>query len=411
MWKPLTPFWCHSRRGSRVAFCTLWRCRHNFRTMKLLVDKHEKNLRLCLHSLPQQAQSEDSSRLALMYFCLHGLDLLGRLTLAEAEGVAHANYIYGHLLDRSDIHAFRPSQTFQLRSGARYDLPHLLATFFALCNLLVLGSDYSKRLDRHKVMRFVQRLQVKDGPDKGSFQPVLDKKDVPFGDTDLRYCYIAVSIRHLLKYHELPEAERTYDIDTTSLVAFIHSRFNYNGGLSSLVHTEPHLGLTFCGLATLNLLGKDVPDVEQTKYWLVHRQVDYPEGLYSIGEDGFDGYEYYDPVDIGGFNGRENKFSDTCYAWWITGLLHLIGGESLFNAEAAADYLLNRTQHQLLGGFGKSVGAWPDPFHTYLALASLALWKDKVVFEGSEALGSVNVPFVISGRAEQFWRELTFESA
>lgn len=67
------------------------------------------------------------------------------------------------------------------------------------------------------------------------------------------------------------------------------------GGLSAEPGTEAHGGYTFCGLAALCLLGEahhlNIPRLEA---WLVQRQ---------------GGIE-------GGFNGRTNKLTDSCYSYW-----------------------------------------------------------------------------------------------
>lgn len=381
----------------------------------LLAEKHEKYFRLCLQSFPAKAQLEDSNKLALIYFCLHGLGLLDKLDFSAEERDQYANFLYEHVISTADtsIQAFRPSQTFALAApGNGYDLPNLSATLFGLCNLLALQNDYLRRLDRHKIMAFVSRCQVKEeGPLLGAFRPVLDVSGAPFGEIDLRHCYIAASIRKLVKYDELSSAERTSDIDVEALIGFIRAKIAVTGGLSSSDYTEPHSGLTFCGLAALQLLGVDFSDAENapwvnvTKEWLVHRQVDYPTSVYT------DDYQYYDPEDIGGFNGRENKFADTCYCWWVSGSLALLDpgkGLLLANLEAASGYLLDHTQHAMVGGFSKDGEAFPDPFHSFLGLASLALWLQ---FTGNEmGLDEVDPALVITGKLRRFLDEMVFEA-
>lgn len=380
----------------------------------LLAEKHEKYFRLCLQSFPAKAQLEDSNKLALIYFCLHGLGLLGKLAFNAEERDQYANFLYEHVIQSGDssIQAFRPSQTFALAAPSNaYDLPNLSATLFGLCNLLALQNDYLKRLDRHRIMAFVARCQVKEkGPLMGAFRPVLDNNGAPFGEIDLRHCYIAASIRKLLKYDELPVSERECDIDVDGLIAFVKAKVSITGGLSSSNYTEPHSGLTFCGLAALLLLGEDFQSAENagwvsvTKDWLVHRQVDYPKAVYT--ED----YEYYDPEDVGGFNGRESKFADTCYCWWVTASLALLdpqNGLLVANLEAASGYLLDHTQHAMVGGFSKDGEAFPDPFHSFLGLASLALWLQ---FAGNDmGLEEVDPALVITRRLRAFLAEMAWE--
>lgn len=375
----------------------------------LFVEKHEKYFRLCMQSLPSKAQSEDSNRLALIYFCLHGLGILGKFDLSKDQKSEYSKHIYAHRIEdpAGEIESFRPSQTFELPVGndPNYDLPNLSATLFALLNLLALESDYSKVLDRHKIMNFVSRCQVKEGVNKGAFKPVLDNHGNAFGEVDLRHCYIAAGIRKLCKYDELPLDERLNDLNEQDLVEFILGRVNFNGGLSTHRYTESHSGLTFCGVATLKLLDYDFSQnaswVEDTKNWLVHRQVDFSSPIYK-GQS----YEYWEPNDIGSFNGRENKFGDTCYSWWCTATLKLLDpdGLLLIKMEKAVEHLLCQTQNTMLGGFGKDGESFPDPFHSFLALSSLALWKSFQCYNyaGEESLQEVDESLVITKQLRKF---------
>lgn len=381
--------------------------------MSFLAEKHAHYFRLCLKLMPAKAQSEDSNKLALIYFVVHGLDLLGRLEKEIDRDAAVADIYDFLILDyNGEISGFRSSMTFELdKKKNEYDLPNLLATFFALATLLAFEEDYSKRLDREKIMAFVSRCQIKEGENAGSFTPVLDLKGDPWGESDLRLCYIAAGIRKMLGYDKV--GEKTNDIDVTALEKFILNKVNVNGGLSSSSHTESHSGLTFCGIAALKLLNNDLSTpqhadwVELTKSWLVHRQVDYPHELYSGTS-----YEYYQTSDIGGFNGRENKFADTCYLWWVVGLLNLLSedGVQLINAPGLLEYLLERTQHKLIGGFAKDTEAFPDPFHSFLAVCSVSLLKHslELSIEGTDLLQPVDGELVISQRLRKFldhmWR-------
>lgn len=362
---------------------------------------------MCLNSLPQKAQSEDSNKLALVYFCLYGLALMGKLDVAEHQ--SYVDHIYEHLISLQDdsIQAFRSSQTFALDPSKNdYDFPNLSSTFFGLAILLVLKEDFSKRIDRHKVMKFVIRCQIRSGPDRGSFRPVLDNNGEPFGESDLRLCYIAASIRTILGYDKLEQTECEQDINGLDLRAFIIDKVSITGGLASSAYSEPHSGLTFCGIAALSLIDPQFrisndPWISRTINWLAHRQVDYPSVLYDMN------YEYQVLTDIGGFNGRPNKFSDTCYSWWVTALMKILRGSELllFDNIRAAEYLLSTTQHKLMGGFGKDSQEFPDPFHSFLGLASLALiaqCDQSVSFDGSEMLLPVDEQLVITKDLRKF---------
>lgn len=386
----------------------------------LLIPKHEKYFKLCLTSLPSRAQSEDANRLAIACFCIQGLDLLGRLRLTSEEHQDYTDFIYSHKVvdPRGEIESFRGSQTFSISPAQtveeHYDLPNLAATYFGLAALLTLNSDYLQYVDRHKIMRFVQRLQIASHGDDaiGGFCPVLGLHGSAFGEVDIRHCYTALCIRQLVGYDRLPESQRHFDINVGLAQRYILARVNHNGGLSLDPFTESHAGLTFCGIAALKLTEYDFSHalwVEQTVRWLVMRQVDFPSLIAGPQSE----YAYWNKEDIGGFNGRENKFADTCYAWWCTAALRAIGPQflELIDVTAAQHYLLQGTQGSLTGGFSKDTASMPDPMHSFLGLAALLLWRDIPAvesFDGAQDLVAVDETLVVArhlrARLEKMWQ-------
>lgn len=72
-----------------------------------------------------------------------------------------------------------------------------------------------------------------------------------------------------------------------------------------------------------------------------------------------------------GFNGRCNKAADTCYFWWVSGCLSILGEDNLLARAQSRLFLLEKTQH-MIGGFSKHPGGPPDIYHAYFGLAALA---------------------------------------
>jgi len=93
------------------------------------------------------------------------------------------------------------------------DPPNLPATCFALMSLSFVG-----KLDgvhRVKCLRWLKKLQRTDG----SFGELITKEGVVEGGRDMRHCYVAMSVRWMLRgYEDDPEVE---DIDVENLVAHI----------------------------------------------------------------------------------------------------------------------------------------------------------------------------------------------
>lgn len=330
-------------------------------------------------ALPSSVQLEDSNQLALIYFCLHGLALIKKLELSEVE----KDYYINCILRYSIGNGFRQTIYYRKIPGD-YDLPAISATFFALASLKLLGYDLGK-LDTTSIMKFLIDCQsttgesyLNSGKTTSSTRLNYPKIDgtrttenntinqqpsfdaVPhlnsplggfgeFSDDDLRITYMALGVRRLLSINS---DNTNPDINTELARSYIFARLNYQGGFSSDINTESHLGYTFCALASLKMLNTDLSNFDKTISWLVHRQ----------GESG-------------AYNGRENKLGDTCYSWWCTGSLSILGSLEFTNLDKAREFLLETAQSKLTGGFSKDGEANPDPFHSFLALASLALWN------------------------------------
>lgn len=108
-----------------------------------------------------------------------------------------------------------------------------------------------------------------------------------------------------------------------------------------------------------------------------------------------------------GMNGRTNKVADTCYAWWAGASLHLLGQPTLYDHKAVRHYLLEKTQHSVLGGFGKFPGDLPDLYHSCLGLAALSL-------AGSEDIKEIDPGMCVSKEARArlniLWQAWAVES-
>lgn len=207
------------------------------------------------------------------------------------------------------------------------------------------------------------------------------------------------------------------------------------------MYHEPHAGYTFCALGCLKFVHRiedgssgnengplGPKDLQSMLRWLVSRQTDLDDpGLdlpsdseaHEDSDSAVDAENFrpiplhqspdkstlnmsfcLDPLDAG-MNGRTNKVADTCYAWWVCGSLHILGHPNLYNQEAVQRYLLQKTQHPALGGFGKTPGALPDLYHSYMGLAALGLTG----FEGLKAVdGTMCISEEASARLPSLWK-------
>ncbi|KAI8950512.1 terpenoid cyclases/Protein prenyltransferase [Xylaria longipes] len=372
--------------------------------------RHIRYWQRCFRSmLPHHYTSNDSIRLALGFFILSALDLLtpsSPTPLITAEDrtrlrdwILRLQHPHGgfcgsphHVLPRAFTTRFDPNtKSHVARDPAN---ANIAATGFALLSLGILaegdGSDAFSRVDRVRTLAWLKRLQREDG----SFGEVLTDDGRVAGGRDMRYCYIAAIIRWALGG---AEGDRSLDFDVDALVGHIRRAQTFDGGMSESSLHESHSGYAYCAVAALALLDSanpdpsapphryihaGIPSIPSLVHFLVGRQFAYSDPR-DGDDDGDDGDDNNAPTDLSslslsdavphlaGFNGRLNKLPDTCYTWWNSGALSLLGEDGLVSRGPARRFILEKTQH-LIGGFAKHPGGPPDVYHAYMGLAALS---------------------------------------
>lgn len=452
--------------------------------------RHLRYWQRCVRTLlPHHYTSMDSTRLSLGFFILASIDLLSTAAAAEDKAKPLLTPVDRRALRRwvlacqhpnggfcgSPTHVFpRATQTADNDS----ENAHIGGTYFALLLLAILADDDDEvshgggggaaarsafaGVDRVRTLRWLRRLQR---PEDGSFgEAVYDPPALPTaattdsqdgggnnnkkiekaaavvaGGRDMRYCYLAASVRWMLR-GDLPPDDDDYveDIDVPALVAHIHRGQTYDGGFAESWQHESHAGYAYCAVAALAMLdrplesgGSDdggeeeqrtayqfakdskilregVGDLQGLVSFLMSRQFAYinppsPEGGDEDEDEEDPETANFRLADLSltdedvkyiGFNGRCNKIADTCYTWWTQGTLAVLG---LLNNNTSSSssppsttttmpadpaslkaqraFLLEKTQH-IIGGFGKNPGSPPDVGHGCLGLAALATMGD-----------------------------------
>ena len=178
--------------------------------------RHIKYWLRCLKTLlPTAYTSSESQRMTFAFFTLSALDILSALqnhTTAD-ERSDYVDWIYS---------CQHPNGGFKGFTGAsagrehQWDPANLAATYFALASLIVLNDDFS-RVKVSECLAWIVRLQRDDG----SFGEAIGKGGRIEGSGDIRYCYLAASVRFILRRKALHASAS--DINVDGLTHYVRS--------------------------------------------------------------------------------------------------------------------------------------------------------------------------------------------
>lgn len=253
--------------------------------MSLNVDKITAYVSRLIDGIPGGAMQQEPSLSNVAYFCVNCLSMLGTLdkVIPPQKREQLIEWVYATQTEPPQSGGFRHSNCNAIPSD-RVSESHLTMTFSALGTLLILGDDLS-RVDRIRILETIQQWQQPNGAfiahELGS-------------EVDMRNVFTAVIICRILHGLEY--------IDKEKVIQFVIDSQTYEGGFAHEPGGEAHGGATYCAVGALTILGAidRVKDYQALVYWLSQRQ-------------------------IGGFNGRTEKFADTCYSFWIGSPLKMIG--------------------------------------------------------------------------------------
>ncbi|CAI7564774.1 unnamed protein product [Penicillium discolor] len=397
-------------------------------------ERHVKYYLRCLKTfLPSAYTSNDSNRMLLAYLTLSGLDVLGVLqsktTPEERQG--YIDWLYHCQVPSGGFRGF-PGTDFgpekRNKDNEAWDPANVPATFFALVNLLILGDDLS-RVKRRECLEWLPKVQRADG----SFGELVGPEGSVGGPRDLRYCCCAAGIRYVLRGRNETGLEDVPDIDVLGFVSFIEACQTYDGGMAESPFCESHSGHTYCAVGSLDFLRRTSNDLKSLPLlsagsdqfealitWLASRQtaqLEEPEededdeqveatetGSLNDRVRGLPNVQPLEPdtISCAGFNGRCNKYADTCYSFWNGATLMMLDQYSVVDEVRNRRYLLEKTQH-LVGGFGKGPGDPPDLLHSYFGMVSLA-------FQGEAGLNPVDPTMGSSERTVRHLESLPWQS-
>ncbi|KAL4621164.1 hypothetical protein ACB092_06G208600 [Castanea dentata] len=315
-------------------------------------DRHVTFLQMMFQLLPWQYQNQEINRLTLAYFVISGLDLLSSIDRVDKDAVASWVLSFqAHPKSEDEpndgqFYGFHGSRTSQFPGESRgvlsHNGSHLASTYCALSILKIVGYNLSS-IDSEMMLTSMRNLQQPDG----SFMPIHIG-----AETDLRFMYCAAAICFML--------EDWRGMDKEKAKEYIINCQSYDGGFGLTPGSESHGGATYCAVASLRLMGfigddplsnsatSSIVNVPLLLSWILQRQ-----------------------ATNGGFQGRPNKDSDTCYAFWVGATLRILGGHKFIDEKELHRFLL--TCQSEYGGFSKFPGQFPDLYHSYYGITAFSL--------------------------------------
>lgn len=317
-------------------------------------EKHITFLRRSLETkLTHHYTGYDASRPWILYWCIHGLQLLGADVSQYSEQLVDTARWMQH-----------PEGGF---GGGFGQMAHLATTYACVLALATAGDQNGYDcINRLTMWKWLSSLKQPDG----GFAMAVG------GEVDVRGAYCAATVIYLLNLplevapefaDRLPKGTNLH----TNLAQYVRRCQTFEGGISGRPDAEAHGAYAFCALACLSILGiphESIPehlDVPKLITWISSRQ--------------------YAPE--GGFSGRTNKLVDGCYSHWIGGCWPLVeatlySGESpsltanispIYSREGLIRYILNCCQdHSKRGGLRDKPGKPSDAYHTCYVLSGLS---------------------------------------
>ncbi|KAH8086008.1 terpenoid cyclases/Protein prenyltransferase [Cristinia sonorae] len=324
---------------------------------------HASHCNRCLSGLPSTQVEADTSRLAVGFYCLGVMDMLGLLEskINETERERWRDWVWNQQSSGTYGTGFRPGPYMTGQDSlcwsdvtqpgdeySEYDTPHLIMTYTALLSLAILRDDF-KRLEKKGILKFLRSCQRSDG----SFSSLPNG-----GDSDLRQVYCAFAISSIL--------DDWSGIDVDSAVKYIQRCENYEGGYGQSPGGEALGGTTYCALASLHLAPVPSSSSSPSRTPLFSPHISTKHRSRTIR------WLLQNQTPSGGFCGRTNKVADACYCFWSGASLHILGASGLVDNRALATFL--STCQFKFGGIAKAPEERPDPYHTYMAIAALAIY-------------------------------------
>jgi protein farnesyltransferase subunit beta len=288
----------------------------------LLKQKHAEYLsQVWKTPLKHPFVSLDASRPWMLYWCLHGCDLLGDfpsdeyrtgmvLTLekcwksttvslpAQINKEGADSLLTSTSTSTTRNNTDNKDNTYEAGGfgGGPGQMAHAATSYAAILSLCIIASSEKDKdgggessklaydlLERIRSPLYAWFLSLQQP--NGGYRMHHD------GEIDVRASYTIICCAKLLNLV-------TPNLCHEQVIDFIASCQTYEGGIGAEPFTEAHGGYAYCGVSALKLVNRlDALDTDALTGWLARRHMSYE----------------------GGFSGRSNKLVDGCYSFWQGG--------------------------------------------------------------------------------------------
>lgn len=254
----------------------------------LLYDAHGAYLRRAFGMLSSSFVSLDSSRPWMLYWTLHGCDMLGDLPEPQ---------ILNGIISTLEACWEQVGSEAGGFGGGPGQMAHCAPTYAAVLCLCIIATCQHEPTAK-RALKYLDDIrlglrkwysQLQEG---GAYRMHFG------GEIDVRATYTILCCAKLLNIVN-------GDLASPAVTKFVLECQTYEGGFGGEPGSEAHGGYTFCAAAALQLTGAlRECDMAALRGWLVRRQMSYE----------------------GGFQGRCNKLVDGCYSFWQAGAIAILNG-------------------------------------------------------------------------------------
>ncbi|KAI5133490.1 geranylgeranyl transferase type-2 subunit beta [Nematocida ausubeli] len=189
---------------------------------------------------------------------------------------------------------------------------------------------------------------------------VTDEKLIGFNSyLDMRYICSYITSKHLLAQLSLGGPEMFFILPPMKriLCTYISQCINIDGGIGPMPGCESHAANTFCGLASLFLMGEvSLVGIQETAVSVSLLQ-----------------------SKKGGFSSRVDKHEDLCSTYWAYSALSIMGKSGYVDLSSVRQYIESCESEE--GGYADRPGSAPDLLHTFFALSCFAVLDNKSLME------------------------------